>query len=131
MSHAGGCLCGAVRYEVSGDPNSVSICHCRDCQRSAGAPMVTWAEFPDAQFKVTQGTPRTINSSGSAMRTFCPECGSGLFYRNAEYLPGMVEVQATTLDDPAAWPPTFQIQTAEQQAWVGHLGTIKAFERFP
>jgi hypothetical protein len=131
MTHAGRCLCGTIHYELSGDPKAVSICHCSDCQRSAGAPMVVWAEFPEAAVRVTRGTPRTINSSGAAMRSFCPECGTGLFYRNEEILPGLVEVQASTLDDPASLPPTFQIQTAEQQPWVTHLASIKAYERFP
>jgi hypothetical protein len=131
MSYLGRCLCGTIQYELSGDPKSVSICHCTDCQRSAGAPMIVWAEFPESEVHVTKGTPKTINSSGAAMRSFCPECGSGLFYRNAEILPGLVEVQASTLDDPAALPPTFQIQTAEQQPWVTHLAEIEAYERFP
>ena len=111
MSYVGRCLCGAIHYELSGVPNSVSICHCTDCQRSAGAPMIVWAEFPESAVKVTEGTPKTINSSGAAMRSFCPDCGSGLFYRNAEILPGVVEVQASTLENPAELPPTFQIQT--------------------
>lgn len=93
--------------------------------------MVVWAEFPEAQVRVTKGTPKVINSSGSAMRAFCADCGSGLFYRNADILPGLVEVQASTLDDPSALPPTYQIQAAEQQAWVPHLATLKAHERFP
>lgn len=131
MSYIGGCFCGAIHYELSGSPNSVSICHCIDCQRSAGAPMVVWAEFPESEVRVTKGTPKTINSSGAAMRTFCAECGSGLFYRNAEILPGVVEVQASTLEDPSALPPTCQIQTAEQQPWVPHLAALKAYERFP
>lgn len=131
MKHAGRCLCGTIQYELSGDPKAVSICHCTDCQRSAGAPMIVWAEFPESEVRVIKGTPRTINSSGAAMRSFCPECGSGLFYRNEEILPGLVEVQASTLDDPAALPPTFQIQTAEQQPWVTHIASIKAYERFP
>lgn len=131
MSHTGRCLCGAIRYEASGNPNSVSICHCSDCQRSAGAPMIVWAEFPEAQLKVVQGTPKTINSSGSAMRSFCPDCGSGLFYRNQDFLPGVVEVQSSTFDDPNRAPPTCQIQTAEQQSWVPHLAGLKAHARFP
>lgn len=130
MSHVGRCHCGAIHYELSGRANSVSICHCTDCQRSAGAPMIVWAEFPESSVRVTKGTPKVFNSSGAAMRSFCPECGSGLFYRNAEVLPGVVEVQASTLEDPTALPPTFQIQTAEQQPWVPHLASIKAYERF-
>ena len=131
MNHTGRCLCGAIRYELSGEPNWVAICHCRDCQRSAGAPMVVWAMFPEAGVKVVAGTPKTINSSGAAMRSFCPECGTGLFYRNAETLPGLIDVQASTLDDPSALPPAIQVQTAERQAWVAHLGTLDAFERYP
>jgi hypothetical protein len=93
--------------------------------------MVVWAEFPESEVKITKGTPRTINSSGAAMRSFCPECGTGLFYRNAEILPGVVEVQAATLENPAALPPTLQIQTAERQPWLPHLAALKAYERFP
>lgn len=93
--------------------------------------MIVWAEFAESDVKVTKGEAKTINSSGAAMRSFCPDCGSGLFYRNAEILPGLVEVQASTLDDPAALPPTFQIQTKEQQPWVPHLSSLKAYEGFP
>ena len=131
MSHTGRCLCGAIHYELAGNPNSVSVCHCTDCQRSSGAPMIVWAEFPESAVRVTKGTPKTINSSGAAMRSFCPECGSGLFYRNAEILPGVVEVRSSTLDNPEALPPTVQIQTAERQSCVPQLAALKAYERFP
>ena len=77
------------------------------------------------------GAPKTINSSGAAMRSFCPECGTGLFYRNAQNLPGLIDVQVSTLDDPSALPPKVQVQTAERQSWVPHLGTLNAFDRYP
>lgn len=131
MIHSGHCLCGTIRYELSGTPNSVSICHCADCRRSSGAPMVCWAEFPEAQLRVTKGVPKTIHSSGATVRSFCGDCGSGLFYTNAEILPGVVEVQTGTLDDPDSLPPTLQIQTAERLRWMRHLDTLPAHERFP
>lgn len=131
MPHAGRCSCGAVSFELAGEPGSVSLCHCRDCQRSAGAPLVAWAEYPEAALTMTRGTPKTINSSGTAMRSFCPDCGTGLFYRNAAILPGLVEVQLATLDDPEALPPTMQIQTAERLGWIRNLHEIPGFERFP
>jgi len=65
----GGCHCGAVRYEVTGKPQHVALCHCSDCRRSAGAPMVAWAAFLEDQFTITQGEPRTRNSSGQSMRS--------------------------------------------------------------
>ncbi len=131
MGHQGGCHCGAVRYEVSGEPQHVALCHCSDCRKSSGAPMVAWAAFTEDQFKLVEGETVTFNSSGSAMRSFCPKCGSGLYYRNAEYLPGIVDIQSATLDDPEALPPGTHIQTAERLGWMETAHSLPEFERFP
>jgi hypothetical protein len=131
MPLSGQCFCGAIGYQVSGEPELVALCHCSDCQRASGAPMVAWAMFPETALTLTKGTPKTINSSGTAMRSFCADCGSGLFYRNAAVLPGMVDVQTATLDNPEALPPTMQIQTAERIDWMLHLDELAQFSRFP
>ena len=131
MTHQGGCHCGAVRYEVAGEPQHVALCHCSDCRKSSGAPMVAWAAFTEEQFKLVEGEPVTFNSSGAAMRSFCPKCGSGLYYRNAEFLPGIVDIQSATLDDPEALPTGAHIQTAERIGWMETAHSLPAFERFP
>lgn len=127
----GGCQCGAIRYEVTGAPKHVALCHCRDCQRSAGAPMVAWAAFAEEEVRLLQGEPRTINSSGQSMRSFCPDCGTGLFFRNAANLPGLVDIQSASLDDPDALPPQVHIQVAERLAWMETADSLPAFERYP
>ena len=131
MIRSGRCHCGAIAYQLAGEPQSVALCHCSDCRRSAGAPCVAWAMFPEEALTVSQGTPRTINSSGTAMRSFCADCGTGLFYRNQAVLPGIVDVQSATLDDPESLPPMAHIQTAERLAWVTRLGELPEYERFP
>lgn len=98
---------------------------------SAGAPMVSWAAFTESELQLTQGTPKSFNSSGSAMRSFCDCCGSGLFYRNAEYLPGIVDIQSATLDDPTELHPSAHIQTAERIHWMETVHELPAFARFP
>lgn len=55
MNYVGQCLCGAVKYQVSASPISVALCHCKDCRRSAGAPVASWAMFPEASLVVTNG----------------------------------------------------------------------------
>jgi hypothetical protein len=130
-TYSGQCRCGAIRYRLSGEPKVVVVCHCDDCRRSAGAPMVTWAMFPEAALLVTKGQPKTHNSSGEAMRSFCAECGSGLFYRNEAVLPGLVDVQTATLDDPDALPPTLHIQVAERLEWVRRAHELPEVERYP
>jgi hypothetical protein len=131
MPHVGRCHCGAIRYEFASEPENVSLCHCVDCRRSAGAPVVAWAGFAESDLKVIRGTPKTRNSSGTAMRSFCADCGTGLFYRNAEMLPDVVEVQVATLDDPDALLPTMQIQTAEEIGWMKTAHELPRFDRFP
>ncbi len=131
MGRSGGCHCGAVRYDVEGEPQHVALCHCSDCRRSAGAPVVSWAAFAEDELKLTQGEPVTFNSSGSAMRSFCGTCGTGLFYRNAEFLPGIVDIQSVTLDDAQALPPGAHIQVAERLHWMDSLDALTRFERFP
>lgn len=131
MTHQGGCHCGAVRYEVSGTPQHVSLCHCTDCRKSSGAPMVAWAAFAEDQFRLLQGDPVRFNSSGAALRSFCARCGSGLFYRNADFLPGLVDIQTATLDDPDSLPPNSHIQIAERISWMENAHELPTFERFP
>lgn len=131
MSIAGGCQCGEVRYELSEAPDRVSVCHCRDCQKSSGAPLVAWAMMPAGRFRLTKGTPKVVNSSGDAFRYFCGTCGTGLYYINETYLPGLIDVQSVTLDDPGAFPPGAQVQTAEQTGWITGLAHIPAFDRYP
>jgi hypothetical protein len=131
MGRSGGCHCGAIRYDVDGEPQHVALCHCSDCRRSAGAPMVSWAAFTEDALTVTQGQTITFNSSGAAMRSFCGTCGTGLFYRNADMLPGIVDIQSVTLDDPEALPPDAHIQVAERLHWMDDLDSLTRFERFP
>jgi hypothetical protein len=130
MDHGGCCYCGAIRFQVEGEPRDVSVCHCRDCQRHAGAPMVAWAGYAAAQVSVTRGRPKTISLGGAALRSFCADCGTGLFYQNAEVLPGVIEIQSAVFDEPEALVPTMQIQTAERLTWMTRLHDMPAYERF-
>jgi hypothetical protein len=131
MTIQGGCQCGAVRYAVEGDALHNAICHCADCRASTGAPMVGWLAVKEAQFTVLQGEVATYHGKQGAERNFCPVCGTGLFYRNAAMLPGIVDVQSATLDDAATLPPGAQIQCAERLPWMTNLGDLPEFERFP
>ncbi len=131
MAITGGCQCGAIRYELLAPPDRVSICHCRDCQMGAGAPMVAWAVMPKDRLVILKGAPNTVNSSGDSFRQFCGRCGTGLFYVNETFLPGLVDVQSVTLDAPSAYPPEAQVQTAEQPDWTVRLHDLPAFRRYP
>ena len=126
----GGCHCRAVRYRITGETVYVALCHCSDCRRHSGAPVVTWAAVKAEQLEV-EGKLTTYASSEHGQRQFCPACGTGLFYRNEKVLPGLVDIQAGTLDDPAALEPTIHVQTAERLDYITRLDALPAFERYP
>lgn len=127
----GGCHCGDVRYAIAGDPVHVAVCNCGDCRKSAGAAQVAWQAVKADDFRVTQGQPARFSSNGQAERFFCAKCGTGLYYRNETALPGLVDVQAATLDEPEKHPPQVQIQTAEKLSWADSLPDLPQFERYP
>lgn len=131
MKLAGGCHCGAVRYEIDGEPLTHALCHCSDCRRHAGAPMVGWTMYPESAVRLTKGALRTYQSSQHGRRQFCADCGTGLFYLNAEMLPGLIDVQSATCDTPEVVPAQAHIQVAERIDWMRHAHELPEFERFP
>jgi hypothetical protein len=128
---SGGCHCGAVRYQADGEPLVHALCHCIDCRRHAGAPMVGWTMYPMDAVKVTKGTPRIYASSEHGRRHFCSDCGTGLFYVNANMLPGIIDIQSATYDEPDSVAPSAHIQVAERIGWMERAHELPAFERYP
>jgi hypothetical protein len=95
-SRSGGCLCGAVRYAVSGPLRAVVFCHCTQCRRNTGHFMAaTAARHRDFRLEPSSEL-RWFASSGEARRGFCGRCGSTLFWQaeGRDY----VSIAAGTLD---------------------------------
>lgn len=93
--------------------------------------MVAWTAFAAANFRVVAGEAVTFNSSGASMRSFCGKCGTGLWFVNEEMLPGIVDVQTATLDDPEAYPAQAHIQVAERIGWMSNAHELPEFARYP
>lgn len=55
----GGCLCGAVRYRVRGEPKISAVCHCNVCKRRTGSAFGMSAYFDEADVEVTSGALKT------------------------------------------------------------------------
>ncbi|TYO74781.1 GFA family protein [Pseudomonas sp. CK-NBRI-02] len=104
----GGCLCGQVRFEASGQPYRVGLCHCLDFRKHHGALFHASAIFPEEAVKV-EG--RTGDYAG---RFFCPRCGSSVFSRSGDE----VEVHLGALDAPDQFTPTYESWTVRREAWL-------------
>jgi hypothetical protein len=117
VERRGHCLCGAIRYRVTGEPIYVAHCHCESCRRASSAALVTWAGFRRDDFAFTAGDPTAYRSSPGVVRRFCRRCGSPLTYESVRWS-DQVHVQVCSFEDPAAFRPTQHVHTAEQLPWL-------------
>ena len=96
--HTGRCLCGAVRYEMTGPLRPVVACHCGQCRRTSGHFAAATAVPPERLRLVEDHGLRWYQSSPMARRGFCGHCGSNLFWAPASG--ERIAVMAGTLDKP-------------------------------
>lgn len=116
---SGGCLCGAVRFESSADPQLVGHCHCVDCRKSSGTGHCTHIVVPEEAISVTGEVTfydRPADSGNIVSRGFCPTCGSPVYSRNSG-MAGMVFPRASVLDDPDAITPQMIVYASRAPAW--------------
>lgn len=113
-THQGGCLCGAIRYEVEGPPLRTTVCHCRFCQRATGSAFLVEPSFKKVQVKLLQGQPRQYHHkssrSGKTVTShFCETCGTKLYF-TLERSPENANIFAGTFDDPNWFERTIENQ---------------------
>ena len=112
----GGCLCGAVRYRIEGDPRVVSHCHCSLCRRVSGAPFVTWLTVRKDRMTVT-GDLVWYASSDWGARGFCPTCGTHVLGRSDHYERHW-DVTAGSLDTPDRVSPQRHVFAGDKVVWI-------------
>ncbi len=116
---AGGCLCGAVRFRIEGEPAWVACCHCSMCRRAHGAGSVAWVGVPAARLLLTKGAAHLTRyqSSAGATRSFCGRCGSPMLFEAARW-PGEVHVALGLLDPDHGLRPTAHAFFDDRAPWV-------------
>lgn len=127
----GGCLCGAVRYLAREEPAFVRVCHCRDCQKFTGSAFAVLLVLAKSAVEI-RGTMKTFAKPGDSgnllLRAFCPECGASIA-EEPTARPGVIVLNAGTLDDPAAVTPTAEIYCERALPWVRLAGDMQRFPR--
>ncbi len=118
--YEGSCLCGKVKYQVLSDPQKVSHCHCKMCQKQHGAAFATFASVPKEDLKYTQGQNllKSYNSSGSIQRKFCECCGSSIEWSGSPNYPDWVSFSLGTLDTHYAPENIIDIYTEAKACWL-------------
>ena len=120
LPQIGGCLCGALRYEITRPPSLAYTCHCRDCQRLTGSAFATAIVVATEAFALVGPEPRALHriaDSGRILtRWVCPTCG--VWVCGIPRPGSVVIVRAGTLDDTSWVRPTTHFWTRSAHPWV-------------
>ncbi len=123
MGRKGGCICGAVRYELLDEPLFIQACHCTQCQTATGSAFILTMILEAHNFKtVSEGPTDTytmkLGSGSLADGHFCGECHSGVWGNPHGQTDGIVYIRGGTLDDTTSIVPAAHIFTKSKQDWV-------------
>lgn len=116
---AGGCACGAVRFQCSVEPMAMYNCHCLGCQSASGSIFASLLVLPLDRISSNgrqQYFSRIVEGGRHDRHAFCPDCGSPLFAGSA-VLPNLLLVHAVALDHSAWFNPVADIWTIDAQPW--------------
>jgi hypothetical protein len=118
----GGCSCGAVRFEVRGEPAEVGVCHCLECRKATGAAAMPFANWSRSAFASTGEAREYVG------RSFCPVCGSRVFHLSER----MASIMLGAFDDaPSDLAPAHEGWIIRREHWLAPIAGAAQFERDP
>jgi hypothetical protein len=118
--YAGGCLCGALRYEADGEPLFAGHCYCDDCRKASGSGFIPFMGFPNSAVRFNGQSQKFTSKAANgndAVRNSCPICCSLVFGGEV----GRAEIftiYAGSLDDPSSFHPNVAIFTRNRPTWA-------------
>lgn len=129
--HRGSCSCGNIKYEYVGDINEISMCHCKDCQKSQGTAFVAITPIQSELFKVVKGEGfiKSHRCSPNKVRTFCSECGSPL-YSARDDRPDVKRLRLGTLDTSIRVKNSYHVFVSSKADWYEIGDELKQYQKF-
>ena len=118
-SVSGGCLCGAVRFELTEPAHAAGYCHCTRCQRRTGTAASAQARIDGRTLRIVAGDDLVKawrHPDGGFEKLFCRECGSQLFSRDPDD-PTQMSVRLGAFDRDPGVRPTWRAFVAYAAPW--------------
>ena len=127
--YTGGCLCGGIRFEISGAISNIICCHCSECRKAQGSAFATNGVVAQTNFKLLSGEQlltRYEPTPGYA-KFFCSRCGSPISSKS-DQKPGQVRVRLGTIDSDISERPMAHIFVGSKANWEEIGGSLPQFE---
>ncbi len=128
----GSCLCGRIRYEISGELYDGLNCHCSMCRKAQGAAFRSRARVRSVDFRLLSGDQLLtfFASSPGNHRGFCGVCGSPILSKfDAD--PSVLSLPLGTLDDDPGIRPQMHVFVASKAPWFTIADDLPQFAELP
>ena len=129
--YTGGCLCGAVRFEIRGGIRNVIYCHCSQCRKAQGSAFATNGIVNAAEFRIVSGEELLTGYEATPGQTksFCSICGSPIMSRSVSK-PDQVRVRLGTVESDIDERPGAHIFVTSKANWEDICGDLPQYESY-
>lgn len=129
--YKGGCLCGAVRFEIHGEIRDIVYCHCSQCRKAQGSAFATNANVDSSAFRIVAGEDKltAYESTPGQFKYFCQVCGSPILSRRPAD-PAQVRVRLGTIESDIRERPQAHIFTSSKANWETICGDLPQYEEY-
>ena len=116
--YEGSCLCGSVRFKISGEISNIVNCHCSQCRKAQGTAFATNGVVDKMDFVITKGESELKAYPLSTVQTryFCRHCGSPIMSSNIT-VPGKVRIRLGTIESDITERPGAHIFVSSKANW--------------
>ena len=129
--YEGGCLCGNIRFQITGPITNIVYCHCSRCRKAQGSAFASNGNVKASDFTITSGENNLTGYESSPGQTkyFCKYCGSPIMSKT-ESNPDQVRVRLGTIDSDISERPSAHIFVTSRANWEEITGDLPQFEGY-
>lgn len=127
----GGCLCGSVRFEITGPIRNIVHCHCSQCRKAQGSAFATNGIVNAADFRLLAGQDALTGYESTPGQTkyFCKVCGSPILSQTASR-PEQVRVRIGTIESDIEERPMAHIFASSKANWETICGDLPQYDSY-
>ena len=129
--YKGGCLCGRVRFEISGSIRSIVYCHCSRCRKAQGSAFATNGNVNAKDFIFVSGETAltAYESTPGQSKYFCKHCGSPIMSKSVSR-PDAVRIRLGSLDSDISERPMAHIFATSKANWEDICGDLPQYDAY-
>lgn len=129
--YKGGCLCGAIRFTITGGIRNIIYCHCSQCRKAQGSAFATNGIVDAGKFKLESGTNELTGYESTLGQTkyFCRHCGSPIMSKNSS-VPDQIRVRLGTIESDISERPEGHIFVTSKADWEDIAGELPQYEEY-